>query len=54
VLGNVPDYFDVEGFSVTVERRHNALGKLVSVSQAVVKTVIGGERVLTVAEGKPQ
>ncbi len=51
VLGNVPNYFDVEGFSVTVERRHNALGKLVSVSQAVVKTVIGGERVLTVAEG---
>ncbi len=51
VLGSVPDYFEVEGFSVTVERRHNALGKLVSVSQAVVKTVIGGERVLTVAEG---
>ena len=51
MLGSVPDYFDVEGFSVTVERRHNALGKLVSVSQAVVKTRIGGERVLTVAEG---
>jgi 2-isopropylmalate synthase len=50
-LGSVPDYFDVEGFSVSVERRHNALGKLVSVSQAVVKTKIGGERVLTVAEG---
>ena len=46
-----PCYFDVEGFSVSVERRHNALGKLVSVSQAVVKTRIGGERVLTVAEG---
>jgi len=51
MLGGVPDYFDVEGFHVTVERRHNALGKLVSVSEAVVKIVIGGERLLTVAEG---
>ena len=51
LLGGVPDYFDVEGFHVTVERRHNALGKLVSVSEAVVKIVVGGERLLTVAEG---
>ncbi len=51
ILGGVPDYFDVESFHVTVERRHNALGKLVSVSEAVVKIVVGGERLLTVAEG---
>jgi 2-isopropylmalate synthase len=51
MLGNVPNYFDVESFHVTVERRHNALGKLVSVSEAVVKVVIGGERLLTVGEG---
>ncbi len=51
VLGNVPDYFEVEGFHVTVERRHNAIGKLVSVSEAVVKIIVGGERLLTVAEG---
>ena len=51
MLGSVPDYFDVESFHVTVERRHNALGQLVSVSEAVVKVNVGGERLLTVAEG---
>jgi 2-isopropylmalate synthase len=34
-----------------VERRHNALGKQISVSEAVVKLTVGGERLLTVAEG---
>ena len=48
---NVPNYFDVESFHVTVERRHNALGELVSVSEAVVKMIVGGERLLTVGEG---
>jgi 2-isopropylmalate synthase len=51
MLGTVPDYFAVESFHVTVERRHNALGELVSVSEAVVKLTVGGERLLTVAEG---
>ncbi|MCX5493794.1 citramalate synthase [Kaistia dalseonensis] len=50
-LGNVPDFFTVESFHVTVERRLNALGKMVSVSEAVVKLIVGGERLLTVAEG---
>jgi 2-isopropylmalate synthase len=50
-LGTVPAYFDVESFHVTVERRHNALGKLVTVSEAVVKMNVGGERLLSVAEG---
>ncbi len=51
MLGTVPDYFDVESFHVTVERRHNALGELVTVSEAVVKLTIGSEQLLTVAEG---
>ena len=51
LLGSVPNYFDVESFQVTVERRHNALGDLVSVSEAVVKLTVGGERLLTVGEG---
>jgi 2-isopropylmalate synthase len=50
-LGTVPDYFDVESFHVTVERRHNALGKLVSLSEAVVKLTVGGQRLMTVGEG---
>ena len=40
-LGEVPDYFDVENFRVMVERRHNARGELVSMSEAVVKMKIG-------------
>ena len=51
MLGTVPNYFDVESFHVTVERRHNAVGEQVSVSEAVVKVVVGGERLLTVGEG---
>jgi 2-isopropylmalate synthase len=51
VLGEVPRYFDVESFHVTVERRHNALGEQVSVSEAVVKLVVAGRRLLTVGEG---
>ncbi|MCR4281887.1 MAG: citramalate synthase [Bauldia sp.] len=51
VLGTVPDYFDVESFHVTVERRRNAVGKLVSVSEAVVKLTVGGQRLMTVGEG---
>ncbi|MCW5716604.1 MAG: citramalate synthase [Bauldia sp.] len=51
LLGTVPAYFAVEGFHVTVERRHNARGKLVSVSEAVVKMTIGGRRFHNVAEG---
>ena len=50
-LGHVPDFFTVESFHVTVERRFNAVGKQVSVSEAVVKLIVGGERLLTVEEG---
>jgi len=42
-LGQVPSYFNVESFRVMVERRHNALGNLVTVSEAVVKLNVGGE-----------
>ncbi|MGD9740002.1 MAG: citramalate synthase [Bauldia sp.] len=50
-LGTVPTYFEVDSFHATVERRHNAKGQLVSVSEAVVKMRIGGERVHNVADG---
>ena len=43
MLGNVPQFFDVDAFRVTVERRHNALGNLVTVSEATVKVRIDGE-----------
>ncbi len=50
-LGTVPTYFDVESFRVLVEQRHNALGKQVTVTEATVKVVVDGERLLSVAEG---
>ena len=51
LLGTVPDFFEVLSFRVIGERRHNAKGKLVSISEAIVKLAIEGEEILTVAEG---
>ena len=51
VLGEVPRYFDVERFNVSVERRHNALGELVSVAEAIVKVRVGDEVLISAAEG---
>jgi len=50
-LGQVPDYFYVESFRVIVERRHNALGKLITVSEAVVKLVVDGKTYHNVGTG---
>ena len=51
MLGNVPQFFDVDSFRVMVERRHNAEGDLVTVSEATVKVRIDGETMLSVGEG---
>lgn len=51
VLGQVPDFFDVERFSVNVERRHNAIGELVTVAEAIVKVKVDGETLISAAEG---
>jgi len=50
-LGTVPDFFAIEGFRVMVERRFDANGKLKTVSEAVVKLEIDGNKVMSVAEG---
>jgi 2-isopropylmalate synthase len=52
-LESVPRYFSVDSFRVMVERRHNARGKLVTVSEAIVKVFINGdnEPLWSVAEG---
>src|SRR5271156_377707 len=50
-LGQVPHYFDVEKFDVNVEKRTNAKGEPVTVSQAVVKIKVGDEHLISVAEG---
>ncbi|MHA1517947.1 MAG: citramalate synthase [Alphaproteobacteria bacterium] len=51
MLGNVPQFFDVDSFRVMVERRHNALGELVTISEATVKARVDGETVMSVGEG---
>jgi 2-isopropylmalate synthase len=50
-LGQVPEYFRIDGYRVNVERRHNALGKLITVSEATVKITVGEQRLMSVAEG---
>ena len=50
-LGNVPRFFEVDSFRVLVERRHNALGELVTVSEATVKVHVDGETMMSVGEG---
>jgi len=50
-LGTVPQFFEVEGFRVIGERRFNAKGSLVNVSEATVKLLIKGEEILAAAEG---
>jgi 2-isopropylmalate synthase len=50
-LGTVPSYFEIEGFRVMVEHRHNALGELVTVSEAIVKLKVDGETLMSVGEG---
>lgn len=50
-LGQVPDYFKVDRFRVLVERRYNARGQLITVSEATVKLFAGGKEHLTVGEG---
>jgi 2-isopropylmalate synthase len=51
MLGNVPQFFDVDSFRVMVERRHNALGHLVTISEATVKVRIDGQMMMSVGEG---
>jgi 2-isopropylmalate synthase len=50
-LGAVPTYFQVKSYRIGVERRFNANGEIVVVSEAVVKLVVEGETLMSVAEG---
>lgn len=49
-LGRLQKFFTVERYRVTVERRRNALGDRISVSEAVVVVRIGDDRMLSVSE----
>ncbi|MFN4309046.1 MAG: citramalate synthase [Ferrovibrio sp.] len=50
-LGQMPEFFRIRSFRVMVERRFNARGELVTVSEATVKLNVDGETLFSVAEG---
>jgi 2-isopropylmalate synthase len=51
VLGTLPQFFEVESYRTSVERRHNARGEKITVTEAVVKIRVGDELLMSVAEG---
>ncbi len=50
-IDGVPDYFRLQSFRVIDERRWNARGDLVTLSEATIKVEVGGTTLMTVAEG---
>ncbi len=50
-LGQLPQYFELLKFRVIDERRYNAKGELVIVSEATVKLRVGASEVLVAEEG---
>jgi 2-isopropylmalate synthase len=51
VLGEVPNFFHVERFSVNVERRFDDNGHGDTIAEAFVKVAVGGETLISAAEG---
>ncbi|MDK3072495.1 citramalate synthase [Sedimentitalea sp. JM2-8] len=49
-LGQLPDFFEVKRYKVTVERRKNKYDRMVSLSEAVVVVKVDGEKRLSVSE----
>ncbi|EAP77539.1 citramalate synthase [Roseovarius nubinhibens] len=49
-LGQMPAFFEVKRYKVTVERRKNKYDQMVSLSEAVVVVKIDGEKTLSVSE----
>ncbi|KAA0698197.1 citramalate synthase [Neorhizobium sp. P12A] len=51
-LGTIPEFFAIDGFRVMVERRFDSHGRIKVVSEAVVKIVIDGQTLMSVAEAE--
>jgi len=49
-LGQLPQFFEVKRYKVTVERRKNKYDRMVSLSEAVVVVKVDGEKKLSVSE----
>jgi 2-isopropylmalate synthase len=50
VLGQLPNFFEVKRYKVTVERRKNKYDKMISLSEAVVVVKVGDQKMLSVSE----
>ncbi|PIE06441.1 MAG: citramalate synthase [Rhodobacterales bacterium] len=50
LMGDLPEFFEVTRYRVTVERRRNRHDRMVSISEAVVVVKIGAEKKLSVSE----
>ncbi len=50
ILGQLPKFFEIKRYRVTVERRKNRHNEMVSISEAVVVVKIGKNKVLSVSE----
>lgn len=50
-LGEVPTFFTVDSYRIGVERRHNASGQMITVSEGVVKVTVDGIQHMSVSEG---
>ena len=51
-LDLLPKFFEVERFRVMVERRKNARGEMITVSEAVVVVQVGEDRMMSVSESR--
>ena len=49
-LGQLPEFFEVKRYRVTVERRRNKRNRMVSLSEAVVVVKLAGEKKLSVSD----
>ncbi|SCZ57595.1 citramalate synthase [Epibacterium ulvae] len=49
-LGDMPEFFEVKRYKVTVERRKNKYNQMISLSEAVVVVKVDGEKRLSVSE----
>ncbi|MFV1497885.1 citramalate synthase [Phaeobacter sp. JH20_36] len=49
-LGQLPGFFEVKRYKVTVERRKNKYNRMVSLSEAVVVVKVDGQKLLSVSE----
>ena len=50
IIGQLPEFFDIKRYKVTVERRKNKYNKMFILSEAVVVVKVEGQKKLSVSE----